>query len=142
MPIAHTPARIGQLWFKYSDPNVSVTTEAQTIEHDTIDESIVIQQIGRRADSITVEGTVAESSLDIIDDLVTHDVVSLRTGRWSGDVTVTSTSTSPRNAIDDDGEWLYEATIECLETDKAAQPTVDANFEDAFGGDLADIFGI
>lgn len=112
------PARIGILFFKYDDPDVSVTTEARITEQETIDDKIVIQRLGRRADEITISAIVAAYETDIIDDLTKQGVISLRTERWSGDVLVTSTDTSFQRAKDKEGEWLHEATITCLEVNE------------------------
>lgn len=113
-----TPARIGQLYFKYEWPDVTVTPESNTVEHETIDDNIVVQQLGRRPDQITVDTTVADFELQYLDSLTELGVLSLRTERWSGDVIVQSVTTTPMNAIDDDGNWLYEATINCLEVER------------------------
>jgi hypothetical protein len=112
------PARIGSVEFTYGDPSVSVDTEQETVEHETIDEQIIIQTIGEKADSITIEGVVPDWELPIIDNLVGLDVVELRTQRWTGDVIVQSTATSFNRARNIHGSWLYDATIECLEVDE------------------------
>lgn len=111
-----TPARIGQFYFKYDQPDVDVTAEANTTEQETIDDNIIVQRLGRRADQITVRTTVADWELKYVDNLVKLNELSLRTERWVGDVVVQSVSTNPMNAVDDTGSWLYEITINCLET--------------------------
>lgn len=128
MAFERTPARIAQLYFKYSDPNVSVGAEANTVEHETIDDTIVVQQLGRRAERITVDGVVAEPEAGFIDLLPTFGIVSLRTERWSGDVIVRSTNSDPMQAVDNDGEWLYDVTIECIEVEEGA-PSLVEEFE-------------
>lgn len=115
-----TPARIGTLQFKYQDPSVDVDAEARTVEHETIDDSIVVQTLGRRPDGITINATVADYELDVVDDLTKKGIISLRTERWSGSVIVESTTTSFMRAIDADGAWLHEATINCLEVSESA----------------------
>lgn len=112
------PARIGFLEFTYADPAVNVDTEQRTVEHETIDESIVVQAMGRRPDSISIEGVVTEAELDTIDNLTTQGVIELRTNRWEGDIVVQSTSTTFKRAKDKNGLWLYDVTIECLEVDE------------------------
>lgn len=118
------PARIGQLHFKYDDPAVDVTSEKRTVEHETMDDTVVVQTLGRRADQITVTGIVADWELIFVDDLSKNDVLSLRTERWSGDVVVTSTDTTYRRELDGSGNWLYDVTIDCLEVDRY-ESTVD-----------------
>lgn len=108
-------ARIGLLYFKYEDPSVDVTTEQRKAEHETIDDNVVIQTLGRRADRITVNAIVADFETPLIDFLTSDGVVTLRTERWSGDVVVTSTDTTFRREQDKHDAWLYDATIECLE---------------------------
>lgn len=109
------PARIGFLFFKYADPAVNVTAEQRTVEQETIDDKVVVQTMGRKPDSITVEGVVADYEVDEIDDLTKKGVIELRTERWEGDVLVKSTDTSFKRARNKDGDWLYDATINCLE---------------------------
>jgi hypothetical protein len=116
--MARTPARIETLEFTYADPAVSVTTEQRTVEHETIDDQIVVQALGRKPDQISVEGVVPTYELRTIDDLTTLGVVELRTARWSGDVIVKSTSSDFKRAKNKMGMWLYDVTIECLEVDE------------------------
>lgn len=113
-----TPARIGFLFFKYSDPTVDVTAEQRTAEHETIDDTVVIQTMGKKAEQITVNAIVTQVEARLIDSLTQLGVVSLRTERWSGDVVVRSTDTSFMRAKDSSGLWLHEATIECLEAER------------------------
>lgn len=112
------PARIGTLEFIYADPAVNVTTEQRTVEHETIDDSIVIQTMGRKPDQLSIEGVVQDIELDIIDDLTTLGVIELRSERWQGDVVVKSTSTDFKRAKTDTGNWLYDVSIECIEVDE------------------------
>lgn len=112
------PARISNIWFTYSDPGVDVSTEQRTVEHETIDNQTVVQVIGRKPDQVTVNADVPSRELPLIDKLTTAGVIELRTERWSGDVIVKSTSTNFQRAKNHEGQWLYEATIECLEVDE------------------------
>lgn len=115
MPFRRAAARIGTLFFKYEDPDVSVSTEARTVEQEALDDEIVVQRLGRRPDEITIDAVVSEEESYIVDDLTSLGRLLLRTERWQGFVVVTSTDTSYMRAIDGDGEWLHEATINCLE---------------------------
>lgn len=115
------PARIGLLFFKYEDPDVTVDTASRTVNQETIDGSIVVQQFGREPDSITVDTIVADHELQFIDDLVKQGVISLRTNRWSGDVIVENTNSTFMRAKDDDQNWLHEVTIECLEVEEGLE---------------------
>jgi hypothetical protein len=112
------PARIGFLNFTYADPAINVDTEQRTVEHETIDDTTVVQTIGRKPDSISIDGVVTESELVTVDNLTTQGVIELRTERWSGDVIVESTSTSFKRARNEFGLWLYDVTIECVEVDE------------------------
>jgi len=114
------PARIGELEFTYADPAVNVTTEQRTVEQETIDDQIVVQTLGRKPDSLSIEGVVVDYELEIIDNLTQQGVLSLRTERWSGDILVQSTSTSFKRAKTKDGDWLYDATIEALEVEEGS----------------------
>lgn len=109
------PARIGTFYLKYQDPSVDVNAEQRTTEHETIDDTIIIQTMGRRAKQITINAVVADYEAHLVDQLVEMGVVTLRTSRWSGDVVVTSTNTTFRREKDKEGAWLYDASIECLE---------------------------
>jgi hypothetical protein len=112
------PSRIGGLHFKYEDPSVDVTTEQRTVEQETIDDTVVVQTIGRKPDQITINAIVANWELVYIDALTELGVLSLRTERWSGDVLVQTTDTSFKRAKDQNDDWLYDATITCLEVDR------------------------
>jgi hypothetical protein len=114
------PARIGTLELTYADPAVDVTTEQRTVEHETIDDSIVVQFMGRRPDQLSIEGVVPEYEVPIIDDLTKQDfegnsIVEIRTERWAGQVLVESTNTSFRREKSKEGVWLYDFSIEALE---------------------------
>ena len=112
------PARIGTLNFSFSDPAINVTTEQRTVEHETIDDQVIVQTLGRKPDRVSIEGVVRDYELDTIDRLTQTGVVELRTDRWSGDVVVKSTDTSFKRAKSSDNSWLYDATLECLEVDE------------------------
>lgn len=109
------PARILQINFKYDDPAVNVTREQNTVEHETIDDQIVVQTLGEQAAQITVNAIVTEYETAFVDYLTAAGPVSLRTERFSGTVVVTSVDTEYRREKDAEGSWLYDATIECLE---------------------------
>lgn len=109
------PARIANIEFTYADPGVDVTTEQRTVEQETVDDKIVVQTLGRRPDSLTIEGVVVDHELYDIDYLARKGVVSIRTERWSGSVIVESTDTTFKRAKTKDGDWLYDVTIEALE---------------------------
>lgn len=112
------PARIGLLNFKYADPAVNVTTEQRTVEHETIDDNIVVQTLGRKPDQITIDGVVADYELTIVDSLTQTGVVEVRSARWTGDVVVKSTNTDFKRAKTSDGDWLYDASIKCIEVNE------------------------
>lgn len=109
------PARIHQINFKYEDPGVNVTREQNTVEHETIDDQVVVQTLGEQAAQITVNAIVTEYETTFIDILTFIGPVTLRTERYSGTVVVTSVDTEYRREKDAEGSWLYDATIECLE---------------------------
>ena len=112
------PARIGELEFTYADPAVTVTTEQSTVEHETIDDQIVVQALGRKPDQVLVEGNVIDSELQIVDELTRLGIVELRTERWTGEVIVKSTETNFERARTKTGNWLYSFTLTCLEVDE------------------------
>lgn len=116
--MSRDPARIGLIEFRYADPSVNVTTEQRTVEHETIDDEIVVQVLGRKPDQITITGTVADYELAFIDDLTTKGVVNIRTERWTGNVIVKSTSTDFKRAKNEEGNWLYDATLNCIEVEE------------------------
>mgnify|MGYP000403218176 CR=1 FL=1 len=112
------PARIGELEFTYADPAVNVTTEQSTVEHETIDDQIVVQALGRKPDQVLIEGNVIDSELQIVDELTRIGIVELRTERWTGEVIVKSTETNFERARTKTGNWLYSFTLTCLEVDE------------------------
>lgn len=118
MPPARTDARIEDIEFKYSKPLVSVDTGTNDVEHETIDDEIVVQILGRIADRITVEGLVTSNQVAKIDNLVKTGLVEVRTERWAGDAVCTSTSTSFHGGYDTDDDWLYNYTIDLIEVDE------------------------
>jgi len=61
------PARIGNISFIYEDPSVDVTTEQHTIEHETIDDTVVVQTMGRKPTQLTIRGAVVDLQLDALD---------------------------------------------------------------------------
>lgn len=117
-PERRIPARIGALEFTYEDPAVNITTEQRTVEHETLDNDIVVQTLGRKPDQISIDGTVTESELFVVDNLVRNGVLQLRTERWKGKIIVKSASTDFRRAKSKEGQWLYDATIECVEVEE------------------------
>lgn len=122
--MSRIPARIGILFFRYADPAVNVTTEQRTVEHKTIDEDIVVQALGRKPDQITISGKVADYELTIIDDLTKQGVVNFRSERWSGNVIVKSTSTDFIRAKNQEGAWLYDVSIKCIEVEEGVNTKI------------------
>lgn len=116
--VQRDPARIEFLEFTYADPAVSVTTEQRTVEHETIDDQIIVQALGRKPDQVSIEGVVPNYELRTLDDLTTQGVVELRTARWEGDIIVKSVSTDFKRAKNQNGSWLYDVTIDAVEVDE------------------------
>jgi len=121
-----TPARIAQLEFTYADPAVDVTTEQRTVEHETVDDRIVVQTLGRKPDQIKIDGVVPAYELDEIDALTELGVTSLRTQRWEGDVIIKSTNTTFKRARAKTGDWLYDVSITCIEVDDRTEAIEEA----------------
>lgn len=128
MPPQRTRARIGDLQFhsRYPDPIVDVDTEAITVEKDTINDEIIVQHLGRRADRLTVSGIINEDQVWLFDELVQGGEVFVRTHRWTGSaivVSATSDYTQSYDAVIDDRDpgdspWLYEVEIELVEVEE------------------------
>jgi hypothetical protein len=132
-----TPASIGTLRFRYSDPSVSVSTELKTKEFETIDDEIVIQALGRRAKEYTVNAVVSTTEATVIDNLPQMGEVTLTTDRTGTvKVLVMSTNTTFRREKDVDGFWLHDATINCME---AGEPTTLEPREDDPGPDFGPV---
>jgi len=133
MPRDRTAARIGNLEFheRFDDPVVDVDTEANTTEKTTIDDTIIVQSLGRRADRITVEGIIPENQVVVVDELVEQDQVTVRTHRWSGQAIVLSTSCNYTQTYDSyehpefGQQWLYEFTIDIIEVDETISPAMN-----------------
>lgn len=109
--------QIGNVLFKYTQPNVSVNTSARYVEHDVIGDTVVRQKIGESPDEISVEGVCTAGEASMIDDLVHETEVTFISNRWEGVAQVASTSTSPLDdggALDPDGEWTHEFTAELV----------------------------
>jgi len=117
-PLERVPARIAFIYFKYEYPTVDVTNESNTVEHETIDDRTVIQQLGEKPPQVTVDGVVAQWEAEFCEWLTSIGKVTLRTPRWSGTVIVESVDTTAMNAIDEDDSWLYEVSISCLGVDR------------------------
>jgi len=117
-PSERTPARVGTVDFKFDDPAVEVTSEANVVEQETINDTVVVQQLGTRADQITITGVVTEAQAKKLDRAPEQSLVNIRTQRWTGDVHVESVSTAYRREVDREQNALYDVTIEALEVNR------------------------
>lgn len=117
-----TQASIGDFEFvrEYRAPDVSVTSEYRTAEHEFVDggvgsSSFAVQVLGGEPDTVTIDGIVRENQLPDCYTMGEQGNVYLNTHEWSGMVVVTNVDTSPMGGKDKKGYWLHEVTIECLE---------------------------
>lgn len=119
-------ARVGDLEFtdRYGDPTVDVTTQANSVEHDVLNDEIIVQYMGRRADRVSIDGIIYEDDVQTLDTLVDDGEVSVRTQRWSGTGIVEQTRATYTHSYDiapeSDvrSEWLYEVTIDLVEVEE------------------------
>lgn len=116
-------ARIGPLSFppEYSDPAVEIDTESRTVEHETMDDNVIIQTLGRRPHQIRISGVLPEDMLPTLDSLVEQGEMTVRTERWEGVAVARSTSTTFMRAKDKDNRWLYEVQITLLEIEQETE---------------------
>lgn len=116
--------QVGDVYFKYNQPNVSVSTSARYVEHEVIGDTVVRQKIGESPDEISIEGICTEGEVGLIDDLIYEEEVTVVSNRWEGVAQVTSTSTNPLDdggAIDPDGQWTHTFTIELVGIQEQAE---------------------
>jgi len=110
---------IGQVTveFVYNQPNISVSSSGRFKEHQTIDGPIVRQKIGQGNVEIEIEGVCTTPEAKVIDTLRFEEIVTLLSNRFSGDVQIASTSTSPLEdggAINLDGQFTHTYGISCV----------------------------
>jgi len=126
MPTPRTVARIGDLVFtnRYSNPNVDVDMSTNIVEKNTITDEQVIQNLGKKADRIHIDGIIPESQIKEFDDLISGGVTTVRTHRWSGTAMVESTSADQVQGYDpvlsdeDQSAWLYSVRIDLIEVEE------------------------
>lgn len=109
--------RVGNISFKYSQPNVSVSSKARYVEHEVIGDTVVRQKMGNSPDNISIDGVCTAEEANQIDQLTFEEEVTVVSNRWEGVAQVASTNTDPFDdggAIDPDGEWTHNFSIELV----------------------------
>lgn len=110
-------AVVGPLTFHddFRNPIVDVTREANTVEHETINDGYVVQFIGRKPPSITIEGVIYDAQVEAADSLIGQGPIPVKTERWTGIGIPQSVSTPFRREVDPGtGQWTYDITIDMI----------------------------
>lgn len=119
--------RIDDIEFEYEQPLVSIDHEARTVEHELLNDSVVIQHMGTRPAEISIQGVCTDSEVAAIRALPSKGTVSLRSEAHSSDVIVLRVSIDPIDpmAIDSDSNYLFDFSINAVEvTQPGAAPGV------------------
>lgn len=117
MPRDRRRASVGPLTFDddFADPLVDVDRENNTVSHETVNDDYIIQVMGRKPPSISVEGVIYEEQLPLADMLPAEGVVEVRTERFTGMAVVEAVSTPFRRESDPGtGRWVHDITIDML----------------------------
>lgn len=110
--------------FEYESPAVSVDTAGRFVNHEIIGGSTVRQKIGEEPVEVSVTGVCKESTAKEIDNLRNAKYGTIFSNRLTNSslrVNFASSTTSPLTdsgavgLTDDQAEFLYEFTLECVE---------------------------
>ncbi|AGM11352.1 hypothetical protein M199_gp022 [Halogranum tailed virus 1] len=104
----------------YNQPNISVSSSGRFKEHQTIDGPIVRQKIGEGNVEIEIEGVCTTPEAKVIDTLRFEGTITVLSDRYSGEVQIASTSTSPLEdggAMNLDGQFTHTFGISCVEVE-------------------------
>lgn len=134
---------IGGIEFDYTQPDVSVDRGARTVEHELLSGDTVIQHMGTDPPEISMQGVCTRQETSNIDELPELGTIELVSPRWSGQVIVVQTETTPMGAkqFEDEGghrEWLHDFRINCFGIDVS---TGGDGSGGGTNGDVAAIFG-
>lgn len=105
----------------YNQPDISVQTSNRFKTHETIGGPVVRQKLGEGEVEVEVSGVCTTVESTFIDELRSHDTVTLISNRKSGEMQVASTSTNPLEqggAMNLDGNFTHEYTISLVEVVK------------------------
>ncbi len=110
--------------FEYEAPAISVDSAGRFVNHEIIGGSTVRQKIGEEPVEVSIKGVCKESTAKQIDNLRNAKYGTIYGNRLTNQsmrVDFASASTSPLEdsgavgLTDDDGEFLYTFTLECVE---------------------------
>jgi len=94
----------------YEQPNISVSSSGRFSEHQTVDGPIVRQKIGQGNVEIDIEGVCTTPEAKLIDALRFEGIIAIASNRFTGEVQIASTNTSPLSdggAMNLDGEFTH-----------------------------------
>lgn len=141
MPQGRVDVKLGDIEFEYSQPLISTDKEARTVEHELLNDSVVIQHMGTRPTEITIQGACTLDEAATINALPADGVVALRSEQYSGDVMILRSSVDPWDPFgkNDENKILFDYSINCVSvTQAAAAPSVGEGMGQHVydGGDL------
>lgn len=115
---------LNSIQFEYEAPAIAVDTSGRFVTHEIIGGSTVRQKVGEDPVEVTIDGVCKESTAKRLDNLRNAKygtIISNRLANESLRVHFASTSTTPLEdsgavaLTDDDGEFLYTYTLNCVE---------------------------
>jgi hypothetical protein len=102
----------------YNQPDVSVSTSARFVEHETIGGPVVRQKIGEGEVEVDIEGVCTTAEAVIIDNFRFESTVDISSERYSGRCQVASINTNPFSeggAINLEGDFTHNFGISLVE---------------------------
>jgi hypothetical protein len=116
-----TPALLGGVALTFRTPEVSIDGESRTKEHKILDNTTVIQHLGRNAEQITVKGVCTPQEATGLRKTLELDQTKFRSYEWSGEVIVKTVTIDPVLGRDPGlDEWLYDYDVTMVEVSSAA----------------------
>jgi hypothetical protein len=112
--------RLGDVEFEFEHPLLDKNSSGRKAEHEVLptDESgddgkTVVQPLGSGKTTLTLTGTAYREEVANDLDGLEGEIVELRHSRHSGDVFVDGVSTTPQEAVDEEGRW-YSYTADLI----------------------------
>lgn len=123
--VGQLEAEIGPIKLKdeFSDPDVDVSHTRETTDHEVvtghteyIDDGIefVVQALGRKPPEIDITAWLTEDQVSKADDLVSEQVIELKTGRYYGEAIPESIDIPYSRVYHDKHGWIFEVSFEFL----------------------------
>lgn len=104
----------------YDQPNISVSAKTRFVEHETVDGAIIRQKLGKGNTGVEMEGVCTTPEANLLDNLFNEDRIFIKSNRFTGNVTVESTSTNPiedGGGMNLDGNFTHEFTVSMIQVE-------------------------